>query len=560
MNYLSKLFIFATLFVVSISCASTETATNSEKETETRSSSETEQTSSSETNATLKATETWHLTPANVTPYIGTGVEKAYSEFLADKTPKEKVIVAIIDSGTDIFHEDLKDKIWTNNDEVLGNKVDDDGNGYIDDMHGWNFIGGPDSTHVNKDTYELVRIYARLNEKYGDVSEDSVSDEDQKEYQYYLDIKKKFENRVQSNQQELQQLTQTRNAIMFAKQQLGVSSIDSLSTEELQISGNDSQQTQQAKQIVTYLKSNGATEKDLEGLEEYYEHVKGLAEYSLNPEFDPRPIVGDDYDDLSDRFYGNNDVVGPRNDHGTHVAGIVGAIRDNNIGAKGVAANIELMILRTVPDGDERDKDVANAIRYAAENGARVINMSFGKGYSPQKQYVDSAMRFADSLGVLMVSGSGNGSDNIDSTESYPSRYYEDGGKAENYLSVGASSWRSDSTLVASFSNYGKTNVDLFAPGVDIYSTYPNNEYEYNSGTSMASPVVAGVAALIMSYYPELSTREVKEIILETVTKPNQVVYEPGTDTPISFSDLSATGGIINAYDALKLAEQRADQ
>ena len=368
--------------------------------------------------------------------------------------------------------EDLKDKIWTNTDEILGNKKDDDDNGYIDDMHGWNFIGGPDSTHVNKDTYELVRIYARLNEKYGDVSEDSVGSEDQKEYEYYLDIKKKFENRVQSNQQELQQLTQTRNAIMFAKQQLGVSNIDSLSTEELQISGNDSQQTQQAKQIVTYLKSNGATEKDLEGLEEYYDHVKSLAEYSLNPEFDPRSIVGDDYDDLSDRFYGNNDVVGPSNDHGTHVAGIVGAVRDNNIGAKGVASNIELMILRTVPDGDERDKDVANAIRYAAENGARVINMSFGKGYSPQKEYVDAAIKFADSLGVLMVSGSGNGNDNIDSTESYPSRYYEDGGKAENYLSVGASSWQSDSSLVASFSNYGKTNVDLFAPGVDIYSTF----------------------------------------------------------------------------------------
>ena len=560
MNYLSKLFIFTTLLIVSVSCASTETATNTKQETESRSAAETEQTAASETEAKVTATETWYLTPADVSPYIGTGVEKAYTELLADKTPKEKVIVAIIDSGTDIFHEDLKDKIWTNTDEILGNKKDDDDNGYIDDMHGWNFIGGPDSTHVNKDTYELVRIYARLNEKYGDVSEDSVGSEDQKEYEYYLDIKKKFENRVQSNQQELQQLTQTRNAIMFAKQQLGVSNIDSLSTEELQISGNDSQQTQQAKQIVTYLKSNGATEKDLEGLEEYYDHVKSLAEYSLNPEFDPRSIVGDDYDDLSDRFYGNNDVVGPSNDHGTHVAGIVGAVRDNNIGAKGVASNIELMILRTVPDGDERDKDVANAIRYAAENGARVINMSFGKGYSPQKEYVDAAIKFADSLGVLMVSGSGNGNDNIDSTESYPSRYYEDGGKAENYLSVGASSWQSDSSLVASFSNYGKTNVDLFAPGVDIYSTYPNNEYEYNSGTSMASPVVAGVAALIMSYYPELSTPEVKEIILETVTKPNQVVYKPGTDTPIPFSELSATGGIINAYDALKLAEQRADQ
>jgi subtilisin family serine protease len=316
---------------------------------------------------------------------------------------------------------------------------------------------------------------------------------------------------------------------------------------------------QQAKQIITYLLNNGATETELEELEDYYEHISGLAEYGLNPDFNPRAIVGDNYEDLENRIYGNNDVIGPSSDHGTHVAGIVGAIRNNDLGAQGIADHIELMILRTVPDGDERDKDVANSIRYAAENGARVINMSFGKGYSPQKEYVDAAMKFADSLGVLMVSGSGNGSDNIDSTNSYPTRFYKDGGKATNYLSVGASSWQSDSTLVASFSNYGKSNVDIFAPGVDVYSTYPENEYQMNSGTSMASPVVAGVAALIMSYYPELSTTEVKDIILETVTKVDQMVYKPGTMEAIHFSELSSTGGIINAYEALKLAGERSN-
>jgi subtilisin family serine protease len=311
---------------------------------------------------------------------------------------------------------------------------------------------------------------------------------------------------------------------------------------------------------MTYLIGNGATEADLKELEDYYEHVSGLAEYGLNPEFNPRDIVGDNYENLDNRIYGNNDVIGPTSDHGTHVAGIVGAIRENNLGAVGIADNIELMILRTVPDGDERDKDVANSIRYAAENGAKVINMSFGKGYSPQKEYVDAAIQFADSMGVLMISGAGNGSDNIDSTESYPSRFYNNGGQAVNYLSVGASSWQSDSTLAAGFSNYGKSNVDLFAPGVDVYSTYPDNEYQKNSGTSMASPVVAGVAALIMSYYPELSATEVKEIILETVTEVNQVVYKPGTREPIPFSDLSRTGGIINAYKALELAAEKTNQ
>ncbi|MDR9418799.1 S8 family peptidase [Gracilimonas sp.] len=551
-HYSFKLFTFLLITIFTVSCAGTKSATDSTNDIETS------ETTSTETTA-VSATETWHLTPSNASPYYGTGVEKAYLELLADQSPEEKVIVAIIDSGTDIEHEDLQGKIWVNDDEIPGNRQDDDNNGYTDDINGWNFIGGPDGSHVNKDTYEVTRLYRKLSNKFEDVSEDSVDPENQDEYEYYLEIKDAYESRVQQNQQELTQVSQTMQAVQFAKQTLGIASIDSVSSEDLQISGQESQQLQQAKQILSYLKGNGATEADLEDLQEYYEHVQGLAEYGLNPDFNPRDIVGDNYRNLDNRIYGNNDVIGPTADHGTHVAGIVGAVRDNNLGAVGVAGNIELMILRTVPDGDERDKDVANSIRYAAENGARVINMSFGKGYSPQKEYVDAAMKFADSLGVLMVSGAGNGSDNIDSTASFPTRFYEDGGQATNYLSVGATSWQSDSSLVATFSNYGKSNVDLFAPGVDIYSTYPENEYQMNSGTSMASPVVAGVAALIMSYYPELPTPEVRNIILETVTKIDQVVYKPGSMEPIYFSELSTTGGIINAYEALKLAEERSN-
>lgn len=553
MKYSNKLFTLIFLTVFAISCSGTKSTTESENDQ-----AETEDSQTSEV-AEVTATETWHLAPTNASPYYGTGVEKAYAELLAGLEPKEKVIVAIIDSGTDIEHEDLSDKIWVNDDEVPGNREDDDGNGYVDDVNGWNFIGGPDGSHVDKDTYEVTRLYAKLSDQFEGVDEDSVSSDEQEDYQYYQEIKEAYERRVQQNQQELNQVGQTRQAIQFAKQALGVSSIDSVDSEMLEVTAEDGQQMQQAKQIMTYLLNNGANEAELEELENYYEHVSGLAEYGLNPDFNPRSIVGDDYDDLDNRIYGNKDVVGPTSDHGTHVAGIVGAIRNNDLGAQGVADHIELMILRTVPDGDERDKDVANSIRYAAENGARVINMSFGKGYSPQKEYVDAAMKYADSLGVLMVSGSGNGSDNVDSTSSYPSRFYEDGGQATNYLSVGASSWQSDSTLVAGFSNYGRSNVDIFAPGVDVYSTYPEDEYQMNSGTSMASPVVAGVAALIMSYYPELPTQEVKNIILETVTKVDQVVYKPGTMEPIHFSELSSTGGIINAYEALKLAKERSN-
>ncbi|MAL16599.1 MAG: peptidase S8 [Balneola sp.] len=556
MNHFSKLFTLLFLVLFSISCAGTKSTLT----TETTTSENTESEVNSETEVeAVSAAETWHLTPANSTPYYGTGVEKAYAELLADKAPGEKVIVAIIDSGTDIEHEDLEANVWVNEDEIPGNRTDDDGNGYVDDVYGWNFIGGPDGSHVNKDTYELTRLYSKLSNKYMGMSKDSVSEENLEEYEYYQEIEEAYNRRVEQNNRNLNQVGQSAQAILFAKQTLNVSNIDSVSTEDLQISEGDTQQMQQAKQIMSYLLNNGATESDISELQEYYEHLQGLANYGLNPDFNPRDIVGDDYDDLRNRFYGNNDVIGPTSDHGTHVAGIVGAIRDNNLGATGIA-DIELMILRTVPDGDERDKDVANAIRYAAENGARVINMSFGKGYSPRKFYVDDAIRYADSVGVLMISGSGNGSENVDSTDSYPTRYYDDGGFATNYLRVGASSWQSDSMLVASFSNYGKENVDIFAPGVDVYSTYPNNEYKMESGTSMASPVVAGVAALIMSYYPELSATEVKSIILETVTKVDQVVYKPGTQEGIPFSQLSSTGGIINAYEALKLAEERSQQ
>lgn len=548
MNPIVKLLTLSGLLIFSISCAgskaTTDTETTSESEIET---------------SEITATKTWHLAPANAEPYLGTGVEQAYEEILADKSPKQQVIVAIIDSGTDIHHEDLKGHIWVNEDEIPGNGEDDDGNGYIDDIHGWNFIGGPDSTHVNKDTYEVTRLYAKLKKEFEGVPADSVPEARQADYEYFQEIKADFESRVNKNNQEMMQINQFRQAITMAKEILGVTSLDSVAMEDLQIDTEDGQQVQQAKQMMTAILSQGATEKDLEDLEEYYEHVTGLAEYGLNPEFDPRSIVGDDYDDLEDRYYGNNDVHGPTSEHGTHVAGIIGAIRNNDLGAQGIAANIELMILRTVPDGDERDKDVANAIRYAAENGAKVMNMSFGKGYSPQKEYVDAAMRYADSLGVLMISGSGNSGENTDSTDTFPTRYYADGGEVKHYLSVGASSWESDSTLAASFSNYGKQNVDLFAPGVDVFSTYPENEYEANSGTSMASPVVAGVAALIMAYYPELPPKEVKEIILQTVTKVDNEVLKPGTAEKIPFSELSSTGGIINAYKALKMAEERTN-
>ncbi len=506
--------------------------------------------------ADVGPTEDWHLLAPNNDPYYGTGVRLAYENLLANKDPKKEVVVAIIDSGTDINHEDLSGNIWVNEDEIADNNIDDDGNGYVDDIHGWNFIGGVDGSHVVDDTFEITRLYAKLSPKYEGVDPNTLSESELTEFEYYQKVKVDFKKERDEVTEIYTNVSGFEQAILASRSIFRVSSLDSLTTEQIQTKSNDSPQISQAKGLVNYMRDNDIKEQDVIDAREQFQ---SLANFGMNPEFEPRSIVGDDYDDLTNRFYGNNDVSGPRNDHGTHVAGIVGAVRNNDIGVNGIA-DVKLMIVRTVPNGDERDKDVANAIRYAAENGADIINMSFGKGYSPQKWYVDEAIQFADSLGVLMVHGSGNDGDNIDTTDSFPNKNYVDGGTAINFMNVGASSWENGVSVPADFSNYGKTEVEIFAPGVGIYSTFPGNSYSAQDGTSMASPVLAGVAALIMTYYPDLSATQVKEILMETATKPTvSLVDLPGSiEEPqmVQFSELSISGGIVNAYNALKLAEE----
>ncbi len=538
-------FLFIILFVVTLACSTAKEVADQSPTPEVND----EPMEMEELSATLD----WHLTGTERSPYYGTGVEKAYEELLKDKSPRQEVIVAIIDSGTDVEHEDLAGNVWVNEDEIPGNGIDDDGNGYVDDIHGWNFIGGPDGRSVDEDTYEVTRLYTKLSDKYAGADPATLSEEEKEEYEYYQKIVAEYEYEKRDVDQNLAQLKNINQAIMGARQVLGVSSMDSLSAEDIEPKSTDGPYLTQAKQLANVLIENDITEADVE---EAVEQFQSLSDYGMNPDFNPRDIVGDDYEDLTNRFYGNNDVKGASYDHGTHVAGIVGAIRNNDLGMDGVA-DVKLMILRAVPMGDERDKDVANAIRYAVENGAKVINMSFGKGYSPEKHYVDDAVKFADEQGVLLVNGAGNDSENIDSTDSFPNKYYEAGGEAYSFLTVGASSWEEGSDLTAVFSNYGVENVDIFAPGVEVYSTYPYDEYKANDGTSMASPVVAGVAALVMIYYPELTAAQVKEILMKTVTKPaNDQVYRPGSEALVPFSTLSVSGGIVNAYEALLMAEE----
>jgi subtilisin family serine protease len=496
------------------------------------------------------APEGWHHYDRVKDQYNGVSTEQAYS--LLNGRKSRTVIVAVIDSGVDIDHEDLRDYIWVNDDEIAGNGIDDDKNGFVDDINGWNFIGDTEA-----DTYEVTRLYAKYFKRFGDKSESDISKDEKEDYEYYLKLKKDLEWQISENKQQYEMINQF--YAMFQKADKLIKAY--LDTDELDLNiisriESPDQKITGSRDLLKYAYENNFDEEEIS---EYISNLNNLLEYGYNPEYDPRPtLVGDNYNDPFEKYYGDNNVKG--GSHGTQVAGVIAAGRNNGIGMNGIADNVRIMAIKAVPDGDERDKDVANAIIYAVDNGAHIINMSFGKSYSPEKEAVDKAIQYADSKGVLMVHASGNDHNNIDEKDNFPNRKYLKNKEAKNWLEVGASSWGAEDNFVANFSNYGKKSVDIFAPGVAIYATSPDDEYDSVDGTSFASPLTAGVAALIMSYYPEFSANQVKDILLKSSVKfENMMVNKPDSfqDEPamIEFSELSKTGGIINAFEAVKMAE-----
>jgi subtilisin family serine protease len=513
------------------------------------------------TDTLTAAPENWFHLDHSQNGMAGISSEKAYAEILKGKSPKREVIVAVIDSGIDIEHEDLQGKIWVNKGEVAGNGLDDDGNGYVDDVNGWNFIGGKDGRNVDHDTYEITRLYKKLGEKYEGKTAAEVTDK--KEFALYQEVKEGFEKEVKRLQEQASGFMGFYERYELAKDQLREAlDVEELSEEALENFNPEQDELREAKAVLQFAIMNGLSDEQMQEGNKYFTR---FLKYNYNPDFDSRDIVGDNYEDLSERNYGNSDVTGPDAQHGTHVAGIIAAARGNGIGMDGIADPVKIMVLRAVPNGDERDKDVANAIYYAVDNGAQVINMSFGKAYSPQKEAVDAAVRYAEEKGVLLVHAAGNEGKNIDEERNFPTKRFISGKTtAKNWLEIGASAWGSHTTFVASFSNYGRKTVDVFAPGVDIYSTTPGNEYESLSGTSMAAPVTTGVAALIMAYYPEYSAEDVKKIILKSANRyKRDKVNKPGEDEEseegiIRFKKLSATGGVVNVYEALKLADKKS--
>ncbi|MDZ7681595.1 MAG: S8 family peptidase [Fodinibius sp.] len=449
----------------------------------------------------LEPPEGWHHYDEEQTRFRGISSQQAYQTILQNKSPKQEVVVAVLDGGVDTDHEDLQEVIWVNEDEVRGNGKDDDGNGYVDDIHGWNFIGGSDGQNINHDTFELTRIYRELHRQFGNMDSSAVPMKQWDKYKYYKEIRADYNKEVRQLEQQYNNIVSLEQSMKNANDIL----IDhfgsaSYSYEKLQALQPASQELNFAKNVMSYVMENDI---DSTLIANQKKQIYEFAKYGYNPDFNPRHIVGDNYEDKNERYYGNNDVAGPDPSHGTHVAGIIAAMRNNGIGTDGVATNTRIMAVRTVPNGDERDKDVANAIRYAVDNGADIINMSFGKSYSPYKKVVDRAVRYADEHGVLMVHGAGNEAQNNDQKNNYPTDVYGSmvsDSSATLWLEVGATGWKPNENFIANFSNYGNQTVDIFAPGVDIYSTMPDNKYKFQEGTSMASPVVAGAAALIMAY------------------------------------------------------------
>ncbi len=510
----------------------------------------------------------WQYLDPKTDGYNGISLTQTY-RFLQGKKPKE-TIVAVIDSGVDTTHEDLKNILWRNPKEIAGNGIDDDHNGYVDDVYGWNFLGNKNGDNLTKDIDERTRVYYDFKDRFADKNIDTttLSQFEKEEYKTWL----KAAQAMQPSSQDQMELSMIEMAMKVLKKndavlqkETGETEFTASDLEKITPATNEGKQAKLA--YLTFIKlvnvdddmKNTTLLKEIQNeLDSKKQTVNAL---TTTPPRYRDSIIKDDYYDINDRYYGNPDVMGGAPMHGTHVTGIIAAQRDNNLGVQGVADDVKVMMIRAVPEGDEYDKDIALAIKYAVDNGAKVINMSFGKGYSPEKKWVDEAVHYAEAKDVLIVHAAGNEAEDVDTTDNYPNpNLIEFKTTASNFITVGASSDThiGNGELIASFSNYGPKDVDVFAPGTKIYSTLPGGgDYGFLQGTSMASPVVAGVAALIRSYYPGLSAQQVKYAIEKSASQaPDSVkITVPGSNGSLcSMSNLCSSGGFLNAYAAIQLA------
>ncbi len=487
----------------------------------------------------------------------GMSIEKTYTEILPGKSGVQ-TIVAVIDSGIDINHEDLKNVIWTNPKEIPNNGKDDDHNGYIDDIHGWNFLGD-----VETEQLELARIIDRYDPEFKGKTVAQIPANKRSLFTTYQKARsertKKYQELQGDNQEYTTLLGQVKTAHNAVSKKIGK---ENYTSKDLKAIPNPNEQMQNYIAFLSQmLQFEDSVPIFIKSLEDYLEYLDGrLKNYALGVNY--RKVLGDDPYDITDTSYGNNNVIGPKPEgarHGTHVSGIIAAQRSNGIGMDGVANNnIKIMAIRAVPSGDEYDKDIALAIRYAVDNGAKVINTSFGKYYAQNPEWVYDAIQYAAKNDVLIVNAAGNEGLNLDDPANrvYPNDQLDITSEmSDTFLTIGALDDTYGSEIVASFSNFGKSNVDIFAPGDNIWSTTPNNTYEFLGGTSMAAPNVAGIAAMLRSYYPKIKAKRIKQIIITSGLSITNAVIVAGDPTKrAKFNELSKSGKIANMYNAFKLA------
>lgn len=506
---------------------------------------------------------TWYHKDFSTTNVYGVNTDNAY-KFLESKGLKPRtIVVGVLDSGVEVDHPGLINNMWKNPNEIPNNGIDDDKNGYVDDIYGWNFIGGK-TADVDADNLEVTRMV----KKYQPIFEGTDSAKNKanqakmpEEYAMYQKSKKLFDEKGSEAKQYYHYFSGFNNAIPSIVKTLNGKTLTKANLAAIKpASQEDSRNLQILNSLVQDAGNVGKTPKEVEELlrkeiEGALKHYESQATKHYNLDFDPRAeIVGDNYDNYNEKHYGNNHYEGPDASHGTHVSGIIAGLPHGNEAQYGVAHKVaKIMTVRAVPDGDERDKDVANAIRYAVDNGAKILNMSFGKAVSPGKKHVWDAMKYAEKKGVLLVKAAGNENQNIGENEYFPTNFMKQSDEkpfVSNMIVVGASTNNSQN-LRARFSNYNGKMVDVFAPGQEIYSTVPDAKYEYLQGTSMASPVVAGAAAVLWAYMPSLTPQQIKEALVKTV---NKSTVNANVDSSANFDQISVAGGVIDLYKAAQYA------
>lgn len=493
-----------------------------------------------------KPAKDWHLKSVkDDKKTAGIAANEAY-DLVKDREAKP-VIIAILDSGIDTTHEDLKAALWVNEEEIPGNGIDDDGNGFIDDINGWNFLGG-DTATVSYENLEVVRLYRQLKNKRSQNETLSAEEVDllAKYKQETLILQKKAKAEYDNVMQTLEFYSYADDIMReyFGKSDYTLAEVRAAKPS-----------TDKEEMAIAFLSMVFDDEIDFPGLLSYAERKSIRYKYNTNLDYNPRGIIGDDPTNWNDSIYGNNDLMGLESSHGTHVAGIAAAIRNNGVGVNGIAPNAKIMVVRVVPIGDEYDKDVANAILYAVRNGAQVINMSFGKNYSPNREFVSRAIAIAESKGVIMIHGAGNDAANKDVVLNYPKN--DRGVESPFWFEIGSHTNELGKSYPSDFSNYGENTIDLFAPGTNIYSSIPTgNMYGYMSGTSMAAPVVTGAIGFLLSYFPELNAADVKSVLSSSANNFSKLkVYMPfegkGHGEKVRFKTLCTGGKSLNLENAV---------